>query len=70
MKTVKLILKEAGFEGLNIKQIFLVLWFALSLTGLTMNDDAPLWALAIVIASVILSGLLCKKHIKITPHEE
>jgi hypothetical protein len=69
MKTIKTILREAGFAGLTKRQALLVAWFSLSLFGLTMNEDAPLWAWVIVFANLIISGLLCRKHVKIMPYE-
>ena len=69
MNTYYKILKEAGLSGLTAKQWILIIWFSVSLIGLTMNEDAPLIARLIVIVSVITSGYFCKKHIKIEPNE-
>jgi hypothetical protein len=63
MKTIKFILKEAGFAGLTFKQALLVIWFSLSIVGLTMNEDAPIGAWAFVIANTIASGLICFKYV-------
>jgi hypothetical protein len=69
MKTMKIILREAGLSGLTPKQALLVAWFLLSLFGLTMNEDAPLWAWVIVAANLIASGLLCWKYVPVKPDE-
>jgi hypothetical protein len=68
-KTIKTILKEAGFAGLTKKQAMLAIWFSLSPFGLTMNGDAPLWAWLIIAANLITSGLLYWKYVRIMPYE-
>ena len=67
-RIMKTILKEAGLSGLTAKQWILLIWFGLSLMGLTIDDDAPALAWLIVFANVAISGYLCRK-IKIKPIE-
>jgi hypothetical protein len=57
MKTIKRTIKRAS-------RMLLMLWFVASLNGLTMNCDAPIYALAFVIANLITSALLCKIYVK------
>jgi len=70
MNTIKLFIKDAGLSGLKAWQHLLVLWFCMSLMGLTMNEDAPILAWIIVFASLIISGLLTIKYVKINPKND
>ena len=69
MSTFKLILREAGLSGLKWWQVLILLWFSLSLFGLTMNGDAPAPAWAAVWSSLAVSGLCIKKFIPFKGNE-
>ena len=53
--------KESGLEGLSVKQTFAVIWFIVSLIGLTISDDSPMTAYLIVWANILISFLLVKR---------
>ena len=45
-------------KKLSIKHTLYVVYFLLSLPLLTINDDAPLWAIALVVINFVNAGRL------------
>jgi hypothetical protein len=62
MKTFKEILKKIGLNGLNWKQIMLILWLMISIaTFLSCDyDKSPEFALPVLTANVLITLILVK----------
>jgi hypothetical protein len=65
MKTFKEILKKIGLNGLNWKQILLVLWLVISIAALLScnYDESPAYALPALAANVVITLILVKLNI-------
>jgi hypothetical protein len=65
MKTFKETLKKIGLNGLNWKQILLVLWLVISIAAFLScdYDHSPAFALLVLTANVIITLILVKLNI-------
>lgn len=45
-------------KNLSIKHIFYIAYFALSWAPLAINDDAPLWAIVLIVLNFFNAGRL------------
>jgi hypothetical protein len=65
MKTFKEILKKIGLNGLNWKQILLVVWLMISIAALLScdYDHSPAFALPVFTSNVIINLILAKLFI-------
>jgi hypothetical protein len=62
MKTFKTLLKKIGLNGLNWKQILLIIWLVISIAAfLSCNyDESPEFALPVLTANVLITLILVK----------
>lgn len=58
---MKEILKEIMLPGLTLKHKVIVFYFTLSLCSLSISDESPLWAVALVVVNFINAARLVKK---------
>jgi hypothetical protein len=62
---MRTLLKKIGLNGLNWKQILLVIWFVISIAAFLScdYDHSPAYALPILTANVIITLILVKLNI-------
>ncbi len=60
MKTINLILKEAGLAGLTAWQIVRVIYFVFSLCLLSVSDDTHMVVVAAIVANLYVAYRLVR----------
>jgi hypothetical protein len=62
---MRTLLKKLGLNGLNWKQILLVIWLVISIAALLScnYDESPAYALPVLTANVIITTILVKLNI-------